>query len=116
MLIRYDVKASRQTAGGEPVAGAIANGLPVEHPDRLLTATPLGVGRERDDLDAFTSQMPTLAGGFENEDAGALIRESDLVRRGIAALTLLLPFGHTSIVKRWEEKAAPSSCPAPSTC
>ncbi len=59
---------------GYSMGGAIVNRLLVEHPDRLLTPTLLGAGWEGDDLDAFTSRMLALAAGFENEDAGALIR------------------------------------------
>ena len=53
----------------EPVAWTIVTRLPVEHPDRLLTAALPAAGWEEDDLDVFTSQTLTLADGFENEDA-----------------------------------------------
>ena len=59
---------------GYSMGGAIVNQLLVGYPDRLLTATLLGSGWEGENLEALASQMSTLADGFENEDASALIR------------------------------------------
>ena len=64
----------RAHVAGYSMGGAIVNRLLVQYPDRLLTATLLGSGWEGENLDALTSQMSTLADGFENRDASALIR------------------------------------------
>lgn len=59
---------------GYSMGGAIVNQLLVRYPDRLLTAPLLGSGWEGENLGTLTSQMSTLAEGFENRDASALIR------------------------------------------
>ena len=59
---------------GYSMGGAVVNQLLVQYPDRLLTATLLGAGWEGEDLGGLTTQMLTLAEGFANEDASALIR------------------------------------------
>ena len=72
LLDHLDIE--RAHVAGYSMGGAIVNQLLVRYPDRLLTATLLGSGWEGEDLDALTSQMSTLADGFENRDASALIR------------------------------------------
>ena len=64
----------RAHVAGYSMGGAIVHQLLIQHPGRLLTATLLGSGWEGENLDALTSQMSTLADGFENRDASALIR------------------------------------------
>ena len=59
---------------GCSMGGAVVNQLLVQYADRLLTATLLGAGWEGEDLGGLTAQMLTLAEGFANEDASALIR------------------------------------------
>lgn len=64
----------RAHVAGYSLGGAIVNQLLVRFPGRLLTATLLGSGWEGENLEALAAQMSTLADGFENRDASALIR------------------------------------------
>ena len=72
LLDHLDIE--RAHVAGYSMGGAIVNQLLVGYPGRLRTAMLLGSGWEGENLEALASQMSTLAEGFENRDASALIR------------------------------------------